>query len=267
MILNTVITEVRRLLQDINSPQRYSDVVLLGFANQALKRIAVLRPDLFAYIGPISTTAGSVIQSMPSDSLRVMEMFSVQDGNAIVEPIIFEDGMLRVPKNNPVLQHFLHYHPMNGSVFVEVNYEKDAQKEVEFLNVEVDALIEARSLSIEQLENVARVLFGKDPSVISTTELKRDILIYAKRDPKGFLNLINDPMLKLESNVHKYFDSKVLAFRNGNKEVWFNIPSNKRKMMNVPFGSDPYTEVALFLQTEEGIDAIKLLEKSMEVQY
>jgi hypothetical protein len=85
MILNTVITEVRRLLQDINSPQRYSDVVLLGFANQALKRIAVLRPDLFAYIGPISTTAGSVIQSMPSDSLRVMEIFSVQDGNGVTE--------------------------------------------------------------------------------------------------------------------------------------------------------------------------------------
>ena len=30
-----------------------------------------------------------------------------QDGNAIVEPIIFEDGMLYVPKNNQVLQKFL----------------------------------------------------------------------------------------------------------------------------------------------------------------
>ena len=37
-----------------------------------------------------------------------------QDGSAIVEPIIFEEGMLRVPKNNPVLQAFLHYHPLNG---------------------------------------------------------------------------------------------------------------------------------------------------------
>ena len=190
-----------------------------------------------------------------------------QDGNAIVEPIIFEDGMLRVPKNNPVLQQFLYYHPMNGTVFAEVNYEKDAQSEVEFLNEEVDALLEARSLTIEQLENVSRVLFGKDPSIVSTAELKRDVLIYAKKDPRGFLNLLNDPMLKLESNVHKYFDTKVLAFRNGNKEVWFNMPNNKRKMMNVPFGSDPYTEVALFLQTEEGLDAMKLLDKSMDTAY
>ena len=42
MILNDVITEVRRILQDENTPQRYSDTVLLGFANQTLKRMAVL---------------------------------------------------------------------------------------------------------------------------------------------------------------------------------------------------------------------------------
>lgn len=190
-----------------------------------------------------------------------------QDGNFIVEPVIFEDGMLRVPKNNPVLQEFLHYHPMNGSVFAEVNYEKDASQEIEVLNEEVDALLEARSLTIEQLENVARVLFGKDPSLVSTAELKRDILIYAKRDPRGFLHLIHDPMLRLESNVHRYFENKVLMFRNGNKEVWFNLPSNKRKMMNIPFGADPYTEIALFLQTEEGIDSLKLLDGSMNTEH
>ena len=66
-----------------------------------------------------------------------------QDGNAIVEPIIFENGFLSVPKNNPVLQEFLHYHPLNGRTFVEVDHEKDAAKEVEKLATEVDALIEA----------------------------------------------------------------------------------------------------------------------------
>jgi hypothetical protein len=188
-----------------------------------------------------------------------------QDGNPLIEPVIFEDGMLRVPKNNPVLQQFLYYHPMMNNVFAEVNHEKDAQSEVQFLNEEVDALIEARSLTIDQLENVSRVLFGKDPAVVSTAELKRDVLIYAKQDPRGFLNLINDPMLKLESNVRKYFDGKVLAFRNGNKEVWFNTPSSKKKMINIPFGSDPYVEVTLYLQTDEGIDALKLLDKSLEM--
>jgi hypothetical protein len=40
-----------------------------------------------------------------------------QDGNPLIEPVIFEDGMLRVPKNNPVLQQFLYYHPMMNNVF------------------------------------------------------------------------------------------------------------------------------------------------------
>lgn len=85
MILNDVITEVRRILQDTNSPQRYSDTVLLGFANQALKRIAVLRPDLFAFIGDITCTADSVVQSMPSDSIRLIEIYSVKGGNGVIE--------------------------------------------------------------------------------------------------------------------------------------------------------------------------------------
>jgi hypothetical protein len=85
MILDDVITEVRRILQDTNSPQRYSDSVLLGFANQALKRIAVLRPDLFAFVGDIPTTAGSVVQSMPSDSIRLIDIYYVKDGNGVIE--------------------------------------------------------------------------------------------------------------------------------------------------------------------------------------
>jgi hypothetical protein len=186
-----------------------------------------------------------------------------QDGNAIVEPIIFENGFLSVPKNNPVLQQFLHFHPLNGISFAEVDYEKDATQEVESLSAEVDALIEARQLSLEQLETVCRVLFGKDPSRYTSAELKRDVLIYAKRDPRGFLNMLSDPMLKLQSNVHVFFESKLLTFRNGRKEVWFNTNSNKKKMLTVPYGEDPYFSVANFFKSDEGIDALKMLENSL----
>lgn len=85
MKLSSVITEVRRIVQDVNAPQRYSDTMLLGFANQTLKRMAVLRPDLFAYIGEIPTTAGQVLQSAPSDSLRITEIFQVKNGNGVIE--------------------------------------------------------------------------------------------------------------------------------------------------------------------------------------
>jgi len=88
MILSDVITEARKLLQDTNadiSLQRFSDATLLGFANQTLKRMALIRPDLFSYVGEITCAAGEVSQAAPSDSIRLMEIFRVKDGSAVRE--------------------------------------------------------------------------------------------------------------------------------------------------------------------------------------
>lgn len=186
-----------------------------------------------------------------------------QDGNAIIEPIIFEDGFLRVPRQNPVLQQFLHYHPLNGLIFSEVDKEKDAAVEVDELNLEIEALIEARQLTLDQVETLTRVMFGKDPSTVSTAELKRDILVFAKREPKEFLNILNDPELKFQAKVRLFFESKLLILRNGDKEVWFNTSTNKKKMLSVPFGEDPYEMVGHFLQSDEGIDSLKMLEATL----
>ena len=132
-----------------------------------------------------------------------------QDDNAIIEPVIFEDGFLRVTKNNQVLQRFLDVHPHNGVKFKELDNAKDAQQVLENINIELDAMIEARSLSISQLETLTRVLFQKDPSRISTDEMKRDVLVYAKREPEEFMSIINDPVLKLQSTVHKFFEEGI----------------------------------------------------------
>lgn len=187
-----------------------------------------------------------------------------QDGNAVMEPVVFEDGFLTVPKTNPVLQQFLHYHPMNGTVFMLVDKERDAAQELEEMTFEVDALIEARKLTVEQLETVYRVVFGKDPTRFATAEIRRDILVMAKRDPKEFLNVINDPMLKYNAQVQMFFDSNILTLRNNGKEVWFNTASNKRKLLAVPFGEDPIETVSLYLKSDDGLDALKFLESQLE---
>ncbi|QGH72905.1 MAG: hypothetical protein [Podoviridae sp. ctrTa16] len=189
-----------------------------------------------------------------------------QDGNAILEPIIFDNGLLRVPKENPILQEFLYYHPLRGKTFEEIDTEKDAQKVVEDFNAELDAMNEARSMPIEQLEVVYRVLFQKDPSMFKTAEIKRDVLVFAKRDPKAFTNLLGDPMLKLQSSVHIFFEKKLLVFRNNKREVWYNTTSNKKKMLMIPYGEDPYAFTANFLRSDEGIDSLKMLENMLENQ-
>ena len=187
-----------------------------------------------------------------------------QDGNAILEPIVFEDGFLTVTRTNPVLQQFLHYHPMNGIVFELVDYEKDAKDEVEDLNMEVDALIQARNLTIEQLEMMTRVLFGKDPTTITTAELKRDVLVFAKNYPADFLQAFNDPELKYQAKIRSFFEDKLLAVRNNGREIWFNTPTNKKKMCSVPFNNDPYDFAGQFLQSDEGLDSLKMLETFSE---
>jgi hypothetical protein len=82
---NDVITEARRLLQDTKAPYRNSDAVLLGWVNMTLKRTAVLRPDLFAVIGDIPTTPDTVVQALPGDSIRLMQIFHVKGGGAVTE--------------------------------------------------------------------------------------------------------------------------------------------------------------------------------------
>jgi len=183
-----------------------------------------------------------------------------QDGNAVMEPIIFEDGFLSVPRTNPVLQEFLHYHPLNGITFTEVDKQKEAGAEVEDMNIEIDAMVAARELSIEQIETLTRVMFGKDPSVVPTEILKRDILVYAKSEPRDFLNILNDPELQFQAKIRLFFESKLLALRNNNKEVWFNTSANKKKMISVPFGQDPYEMTGHYLQSDEGLDSLKMLE-------
>jgi len=183
-----------------------------------------------------------------------------QDGNAIMEPIVFEDGFLSVSKTNPVLQEFLHYHPLNGIVFVEVDEQKEAETEVADMNLEIDALIAARELSIEQIETLTRVMFGKDPSIYPSDILKRDILVYAKSEPKDFLNILNDPELQFQAKIRLFFESKLLALRNNDREVWFNTSTNKKKMLSIPFGEDPYEIAGHYLQSDEGLDSLKMLE-------
>ena len=138
--------------------------------------------------------------------------------------------------------------------------EKEAAEQVEDLNLEVEALVEARQLTMDQIETLTRVMFGKDPSMVSTAELKRDILVFAKTDPKEFLNILNDPELKYQAKIRMFFENKFLVLRNGDKEIWFNTSTNKKKMMSIPYGEDPYEIAGGFLQSDEGIDSLKMLE-------
>ena len=186
-----------------------------------------------------------------------------QDGNAIVEPVVFKDGFLRVPRTNPVLQHFLELHPMNGKKFEMVDNKKDAQEELDIINVQLDALIEAKNLPIEQLEAVSRIILNADISKLSTAELKRDVIVFARNNPEEFLEIVNDSDLDLKAKCKLFISENVLAMRNNKKEVWFNTKGNKKKLMNIPYGEDVIHSLFSFFKTNEGIEILEYLENQL----
>lgn len=187
-----------------------------------------------------------------------------QDGNAILEPIVFEDGMLVVQKQNQVLQKFLHLHPGNGTIFYEINKKQDAADELEYVEAELDAQILARELETEKLLTVCRVFLGAAVDKMSIPELKRDILVYAKNQPFEFLEILDDPMLEMQDNVAQFFAASLLAFKNNRKDVYFNLPKNKSKILTIPFGEDPNYIVASYMQSDDGIETYKLLKKALK---
>jgi len=58
-------------------------------------------------------------------------------------------------------------------------------------------------------------------------ELKRDILIYAKNNPEDLIDIVNDPLLDLQHEVHQFFENGWITFKNNKRDVYYSLPSNK----------------------------------------
>jgi len=183
-------------------------------------------------------------------------------GDQRLEHIIFENGALYVPKNKTVLQKLLSlYHPHRDKVFFEHKPAKIAADEVDILELEVDALLAARNLSIDIAEAVMRVEIGSRVSNLSSKELKRDLLIYAKRNPKLFLELVNDENVMLRNFGIKAVEAGILKMSSDRRN--FLWASNDRKLMTIPFEEHPYTALAEWFKTDEGMEIYSNIEKRL----
>ena len=185
-----------------------------------------------------------------------------QDGNVILEPIVFEDGFLLVQKENQILQEFLAHHPGNGKTFSEIDKEKDAAIDVDTMDLTLEAMISAKEMDIEMLETIARVVIGLQVDKMTSAELKRDVRLFAGRYPDEFLESINDPLLSLQNKCAKFFSEGLLQLKN-NKDVYYNLKGNKKKLLTVPYGEDPLFILASFLQSDEGLEVLRILEDKL----
>jgi hypothetical protein len=183
-------------------------------------------------------------------------------GEQRLEHIIFQNGSLFVPKNKTVLQKLLSlYHPHNGSLFEEHKPVEVAANEIDILELEVEALVAARSLDIDIAEAVMRVELGSKVTEMSSKELKRDLLLYAKRNPSLFLELVNDDNVMLRNFGIKATEAGIIKLSNNQREFLWG--SNDRKLMTVPFDEHPYSALAAWFKTDEGMEIYSNIEKRL----
>jgi hypothetical protein len=184
-------------------------------------------------------------------------------GEERLEHIIFQNGSLFVPKNKTVLQKLLSiYHPHNGSLFIEHKPAELAANEVDILELEVDALMAARSLDIELAEAVMRVEIGSEVSRMSSKELKRDLLLFAKRNPSLFLELVDDDNVLLRNFGIKAVEANILKISKDQRH--FSWASTDRKLFTIPFEEHPYTALAAWFKTDEGMEIYSNIEKRLK---
>ena len=183
-------------------------------------------------------------------------------GDQRMSHVIFRSGTLLVEKEKTVLQKLLSlYHPHKDKVYAEWQPEVIAENEVDMLELEVDALLAARNLDINTAEAVMRVELGSKVSKMSSQELKRDLLIYAKRNPGLFLELVNDENIVLRNFGIKATELGILKLSHDQRT--FSWGSNGRKLATVPFDEHPYSALAAWFKTDEGMEIYSNIEKRL----
>ena len=181
-------------------------------------------------------------------------------GEQRLEHVVFRSGVLFVPKEKTTLQKFLSlYHPHKDTIYYEYKPAEIAEDQIDRLELEADAILMARQIDIDLAEAIMRVEKGSEVSKMSSKELKRDLLLFARENPQLFLELATDENVQLRNFGIKAVETGMLKLSNDQR--YFTWGSNNRKIMTVPFDEHPYTALAHWFKTDEGMEIYQNIEK------
>ena len=183
-------------------------------------------------------------------------------GDQRLDHISFRDGKLFVPKEKQTLQIFLAHHPDNGSKFIEYNPVAIAEDDLDVLELEIEALNTARTLDVDHAEAILRSEIGNEVSRMTSKELKRDLLLFARNNPTLFLELANDENINVRNMGIKAVENNIIKLSSDQRT--FTWGSTDRKLITVPFDENPYSALAAWFKTDEGIEVYQTVEKKLK---
>jgi hypothetical protein len=186
-----------------------------------------------------------------------------QKGEVTLGHITFVDGTLSVPKEKTALQKLLSiYHPMKDLKYTEHKPVSIAQDELEDIEWEIEALNVARDMDIDLAEAIVRVEYGSKVNKMSSKELRRDLLLLAKKNARLFMSLAADENVQLRNFAINAVEHNIIRISPDQRSIHW--ASNDRKLMTVPFDENPYSAIAAWFKTDEGVEVFKSIEKRLK---
>ena len=190
-------------------------------------------------------------------------LVSEQKGQVTLGHIIFENGILNVPKEKQNLQKLLSiYHPGLNVKYVEFDATIEAEDDLDDLELEVQAMNMAFEMDIDAAEAIVRVEVGSRVNNMSSKEIRRDLLLFAKKNPSLFIELANDENVHLRNVAIRATETGIIRLSQDQRT--FHWGENDRKLMTVPFDENPYSAMAAFFKTDEGINVFQSIEKKLK---
>ncbi len=184
-------------------------------------------------------------------------------GDARLSHIVFEEGSLFVPRSKQVLQKLLSlYHPLRNKIYEEFDSTQEAVDELDIIELQIEALNAAKSVDIDHAEAIMRTELGNSISKMTSKEIKRDLLVFARNNPSLFLELANDENINIRNIGIKAVEQNIIKLSNDQRT--FTWASNDRKLITVPFDENPYSALASYFKTDEGIEVYQSVEKRLK---
>lgn len=185
-----------------------------------------------------------------------------QKGESTLGRIVLRNGKLFVGKENQCLQLLMSvYHPMANDIFKEYDEVKIATDELGDLEYQLAAMNAAKSIDIEHAEAILRAEVGSEVLDMSSKEIKRDILLMARRRPSVFLQLANDENVELRNFGAKAVEQNLINLSSDQR--MFTYPNGK-KLCVVPYEEHPYSALAAWFKTDEGMEVYKVFAKKVK---
>lgn len=184
-------------------------------------------------------------------------------GHSKLGHIIFRNGKLFVEKEKVALQKFLSlYHPGRGQIFKEFNADEIATSDLDIIELQLEAMNLAKTIDVDQAEAILRTEIGREVTKMTSKELKRDLLVFAQNQPQLFLELANDDNINVRNTGIRAVEAGLIELSQDQRT--FKWQSTGKKLITVPFDENPYSALAAWFKTDDGIDIFKTVEKRLK---